>query len=310
MTAPGPGRRRKRSSGHHYDGGDDDDNDDNGDAGDNNDDGTGANNGGGSALDSSYQASQNASGVGQGQVSDHSFGSTYGNFNGFSGGATSQAHGNVQRAPSLRSTDKVKAPIDHTQEIVHGMAALAVSVAKIRSSSDACAPASSYAPSPTNSKKHPCVKSLAAAVTTRTVTVPSHKEKLQIGKPHTKYSSIYGKGATVPSHKEKRQIDKPQTKYSSTFGSSILRWLHENPCDSPWVRNDKPQTKYSSTFRPSMSRWLHENPCDSPWVRNDKPQTKYSSTFGPSLSRWLDEDTRNSPWSPVTMFKPNNESPI
>jgi hypothetical protein len=134
-------RRRKRSSGHQYNGGDDDDDDDddNSDAGDNNDDGTGANSGGGSALNSSYQASQNASGVGQGQVADHSFGSMYGNFNGFSGGATSRTHDNVQRTPSLRSTDKVKAPIDHTQEIVHGMAALDVSAAKIRSSSNACA---------------------------------------------------------------------------------------------------------------------------------------------------------------------------
>jgi hypothetical protein len=62
IQLPGPEDDAKRSSGHHYDGSDDDD-DDNGDTGDNNDDGTGANNGGGSALNSSYQAFQNASGV-------------------------------------------------------------------------------------------------------------------------------------------------------------------------------------------------------------------------------------------------------
>jgi hypothetical protein len=169
MTAPGPERRRKRSSGHHYNG--DDDDDDSGDAGDNNGDGTGANNDGGSALNNSYQASQNANGVGQGQVADHSFGSAYGNFNGFSGGATSQTHGNVQRAPSLRTTDKVRAPIDYTEEIVGGMAALNVSVAGIGGSFDACAQGSS----------------LAVAVSTCTVPIPS---------PHTEYSSTYGKEAT------------------------------------------------------------------------------------------------------------------
>ena len=214
MTAPGSGRRSKRSSGHHHNGGDDDDDDDDdGDAGDNNDDGTGANNGGGSALNSSYQASQNASSVGQGQPANHNFGSTYANFNGFSGGATSRTHGNVQRTPSLRSTDKVKAPIDHTQEIVHRMAALDVSAAKIRSTSDAYAQASNYAPSPTNSKEHPCVKSYVADVSTRTVTVPSHKEKQQVGKLHTKDSSTYGKGA----------------------GSvAMSRWLKEKPHQEQW----------------------------------------------------------------------------
>jgi hypothetical protein len=238
MTAPGSGRPRQRSSGHHYNGGDDDD-DDSSDAGDNNDDGTGPNNGGGGALNSSYQASQNTSGVGQGRVLDHSFGSTYGNFNGFSGGATSQTHGNVQRTPSLRYTDEVEAPVDHTQEIVHSMATLDVSAAKIRSSSGACGQAPSYAPSPTNSKELSRVKSLAADVSARTVTVPSRKEKRQIGESHTKYSSTYGKGATVPSHKEKRQIDRPQTKYSSTYGEGVisaamLRWLDEPPSLGPW----------------------------------------------------------------------------
>jgi hypothetical protein len=207
MTAPGPGRRRKR--GCHRNGGDDDDDD--GDDGDNDDDGTGANNGGGSALNSSYQASRNASGVGQGQAAGHSFGWTYAAFNGFPGGATSQRQGNVQRTPSLRSTNKVKAPVDHTQD--HGMAALDVSAAKIRSAFDACAQVSSCAPSPTNSKEHPRVESLAADVSTHTVSVPSHKEKRQIGKHHTEDSSTYGNGAR---------------------SATVSRWLTEKPRQEQW----------------------------------------------------------------------------
>jgi hypothetical protein len=214
MTAPKSGRRSKRSSGHHHNGGDGDgDDDDNGDTGDNSDDGTGANSGGGSTLNGSHQAFQNASSVGQGQPADHSFGWTYANFNDFSGGATSWTHGNVQRMPSLRSTYKVKAPIDHTQEIVRRMAALDVSVAKIRSTPDAYAQASNYVPSPTNSKEHPRVKPHVADVSTRTITVPSHKEKQQVGKPHAKDSSTYGKGV--------RSV-------------AMSRWLNEDPRQQQW----------------------------------------------------------------------------
>jgi hypothetical protein len=226
MTTPGSGRRNKRSNGHHNGGenddddeDDDDDDDDNGDAGGNNDDGTGANNGGGSALNGGFQASQNASGVGQGQLADHSFGSTYGNFNGFSSGAMSRTHGNVQRTPSLCSTYQIKAPIDHTQEIVHRMAALDVSAAEIGSASDAYAQASNYAPSPTNSKEHPRVKSHLTDVSTRTVTIPSHKEKRQVGKPHAKDSSTCGKEAR---------------------SAAMLRWLHEQPRQEHWCALTRP----------------------------------------------------------------------
>jgi hypothetical protein len=221
MTAPGPGRRSKRSSGHHHNGGDDDDDDgddgdDDSDAGDddnndnnnNNNDGTGANNGGGSALNYSYQASQTASGVGQGQPADHNFGSAYASFNRFSGDVTSQTYGSVQRTPVLRSTDQVKAPVDYAQEIVHGMAALEVSAAKTRRASDAYAQVSNYEPSLTNAKEHSHVRLYAVGISTRTVTVPFHERKRQID------SSTYRKGGG--------------------HATALSRWLDEEPFQEPW----------------------------------------------------------------------------